>query len=242
MVAVKNHFHAVKNPKAQLRYEITVEQALAAPIVVEPFGLYDCTPQSDGAAAVILAAEEVVDRYTDRPVWVRGVGLGMDRVMHQHKGDMTTFPPTVRAAKAAMTMAGVTPRDIDVAFGLGFAHSEDDFATIQETALATRGLAEMVRLALAKGARAETLMGLSGLGDLVLTCTGPQSRNLSLGIALGQGRKLADILASRRWLIEDRLTYADFRAATIMPFAASTARCSLRHVRRDLAPCFASNH
>ena len=58
MVAVKNHFHALKNPKAQLRYEITVEQALAAPIVVEPFGLYDCTPQSDGAAAVILAAEK----------------------------------------------------------------------------------------------------------------------------------------------------------------------------------------
>ena len=115
MVAVKNHFHAVTNPKAQLRYEITVEQALAAPMVVDPFGLYDCTPQSDGAAAVILAAEEVVDRYTDRPVWVRGVGLGMDRVMHQHKTDMTTFPPTVKAAKAAMAMAGVTPRDIDVA-------------------------------------------------------------------------------------------------------------------------------
>jgi len=115
MVAVKNHFHALNNPKAQLRYEITVEQALAAPIVAEPFGLYDCTPQSDGAAAVILAAEDVVDRYTDRPVWVRGVGLGMDRVMHQHKNDMTTFPPTVRAAKAAMKMGGFTPRDIDVA-------------------------------------------------------------------------------------------------------------------------------
>ncbi|MGV0045068.1 thiolase C-terminal domain-containing protein [Mycobacterium colombiense] len=115
MVAVKNHFHAVKNPKAQLRYEITVEQALAAPIVVDPFGLYDCTPQSDGAAAVILAAEDVAARYTDRPVWVRGVGLGLDRVMHQHKNDMTTFPPTVRAAKAAMAMAGVTPDDIDVA-------------------------------------------------------------------------------------------------------------------------------
>lgn len=115
MVAVKNHFHGVKNPKAQLRYEITVEQALRAPIVVEPFGLYDCTPQSDGAAAVILAGEDVADRYTNRPVWVRGVGLGMDRVMHQHKKDMTTFPPTLRAAKAAMSMARVTPRDIDVA-------------------------------------------------------------------------------------------------------------------------------
>ncbi len=115
MVAVKNHFHALNNPKAQLRYEITVEQALAAPLVADPFGVYDCTPQSDGAAAVILAAEEVVDRYTDRPVWVRGVGIGMDRVMHQHKTDMTTFPPTVRAAKAAMGMAGLTPADIDVA-------------------------------------------------------------------------------------------------------------------------------
>jgi acetyl-CoA C-acetyltransferase len=115
MVAVKNHFHALKNPKAQLRQEITVEQALAAPLVADPFGVYDCTPQSDGAAAVILAAEDVVDRYTDRPVWVRGLGLGMDRVMHQHKKDMTSFPPTVRAAKAAMAMAGVTPQDIDVA-------------------------------------------------------------------------------------------------------------------------------
>jgi acetyl-CoA C-acetyltransferase len=115
MVAVKNHFHALKNPKAQLRYEITVDQVLAAPMVVDPFGLYDCTPQSDGAAAVILAAESVVDRYTDRPVWIRGVGLGMDKVMHQHKDDMTSFPATVRAAKAAMSMAGITPRDVDVA-------------------------------------------------------------------------------------------------------------------------------
>ncbi|WP_024795245.1 thiolase family protein [Tomitella biformata] len=115
MVAVKNHKHALTNPKAQLRYEITVAQVLAAPMVVEPFGLLDCTPQSDGAAALLLVAEDVVDRYTDRPVWVRGVGLGLDRVMHQHKQDMTTFPPTVKAARAAYTMAGIGPADIDVA-------------------------------------------------------------------------------------------------------------------------------
>jgi acetyl-CoA C-acetyltransferase len=115
MVAVKNHRHAVTNPKAHLRFEITVEQALAAPMVVDPFGLYDCTPQSDGAAALLLVAEEVADRYTNRPVWVRGVGLGMDRVMHQHKKDMTTFPPTVKASRAAYAMAGIGPDDIDVA-------------------------------------------------------------------------------------------------------------------------------
>jgi acetyl-CoA C-acetyltransferase len=115
MVAVKNHRHALPNPKAQLRFEITVEQALNAPVVVAPFGLYDCTPQSDGAAALLLVSEDAVDRYTDHPVWVRGVGLGLDRVMHQHKRDMTTFPPTVKASKAAYAMAGIGPEDVDVA-------------------------------------------------------------------------------------------------------------------------------
>jgi acetyl-CoA C-acetyltransferase len=115
MVAVKNHRHGVSNPKAQLRYEITVEDVLRAPMVVEPFGRFDCTPQSDGAAALVLAAEDVVDRYTDRPVWIRGVGLGLDRVMHAHKRDMTTFPATVKAAQQAYAMAGVGPADIDVA-------------------------------------------------------------------------------------------------------------------------------
>ncbi len=115
MIAVKNHKHAVTNPKAQLRQEITVEQAMNAPFVVEPFRLFDCTPQSDGAAALLVVGEEHVDRYTDHPVWITGLGLGLDRVMHQHKADMTTFPPTVKAAKAAYAMAGIGPADIDVA-------------------------------------------------------------------------------------------------------------------------------
>jgi acetyl-CoA C-acetyltransferase len=115
MVAVKNHANGVNNAKAQLRFEITMEQVLNAPTVVAPFGLFDCTPQSDGAAALVIVSEDVVDRFTDKPVWVRGVGLGLDRIMHQHKGDMTTFPCTVKAAKAAYAMAGIAPAEIDVA-------------------------------------------------------------------------------------------------------------------------------
>jgi glycerol-3-phosphate dehydrogenase (NAD(P)+) len=69
-------------------------------------------------------------------------------------------------------------------------------------ALITRGLAELARLALALGGRAETVMGLSGLGDLLLTCTGPASRNYSLGLALGRGEKLADVLAARSAVTE----------------------------------------
>jgi len=65
-------------------------------------------------------------------------------------------------------------------------------------ALMTRGLAEMARLAAAMGGRKETLMGMCGVGDLMLTCSSMQSRNFSLGVALGQGRSLADIMAERQ--------------------------------------------
>jgi glycerol-3-phosphate dehydrogenase (NAD(P)+) len=72
--------------------------------------------------------------------------------------------------------------------GLGFGHNS-------AAAIVTRGLAEMTRLAIALGGRVETLAGLAGLGDLVLTCTGDLSRNRRVGIELGKGRKLADILS-----------------------------------------------
>lgn len=76
------------------------------------------------------------------------------------------------------------------------------FGDNARAALVTRGLAELTRLCLAKGGRAETMMGLSGLGDLVLTCTSTQSRNYSLGLALGAGRSLAEILGERHSVAE----------------------------------------
>jgi acetyl-CoA C-acetyltransferase len=115
MVAVKNHANALQNPFAHLRFEVTVDQVLAAPIVVEPFGMLDCTPQSDGAAALLVVADHVVDRFTDRPVWVRGLGLGLDRIMHAQKADLARFPAAEKAAARAYAMAGITARDVDVA-------------------------------------------------------------------------------------------------------------------------------
>ncbi len=79
--------------------------------------------------------------------------------------------------------------------GLGFGHDA-------RAALITRGLAEMSRLGLAMGAQAKTFMGLSGMGDLVLTCTGDLSRNRQVGLKLGQGMKLADIVAGTRSVAE----------------------------------------
>jgi glycerol-3-phosphate dehydrogenase (NAD(P)+) len=69
-------------------------------------------------------------------------------------------------------------------------------------ALITRGFAEMTRLAVALGAEAETMAGLCGLGDLVLTCSSPQSRNMSVGLALGQGRSLEETLSGKLTVAE----------------------------------------
>lgn len=80
-------------------------------------------------------------------------------------------------------------------------------------ALIARGFAEMTRFGLARGAAAETLTGLSGLGDLVLTCSSTSSRNFSLGVGLGQGRRAADLLADRRTVAEGAFTAPVLREA-----------------------------
>ena len=85
-----------------------------------------------------------------------------------------------------------------------------------QAALITRGFAEMVRFGAALGGRRETLMGLSGLGDLILTCGSAQSRNMSLGQALGEGRELSDILGARLSVTEGIYT-----AGAVVEMAAS---------------------
>ncbi|RJG54354.1 NAD(P)-dependent glycerol-3-phosphate dehydrogenase [Sphingobium terrigena] len=80
-------------------------------------------------------------------------------------------------------------------------------------ALISRGFAEMTRFGLARGARAETLAGLSGLGDLVLTCSSTNSRNFSLGQGLGEGRSAADLLSNRRTVAEGAFTAPVLRDA-----------------------------
>jgi len=80
-------------------------------------------------------------------------------------------------------------------------------------ALIARGFAEMTRFGLARGAQAETLTGLSGLGDLVLTCSSTNSRNFSLGLGLGQGRSAAELMADRKTVAEGAFTAPVLREA-----------------------------
>jgi acetyl-CoA C-acetyltransferase/acetyl-CoA acyltransferase len=112
-VAVKNHRHGTLNPKAQFQKEITVEQVLRSAKVADPLKLYDCCPFSDGAAAVVLASEEVA-RRTRKPVWVLGSAQAGDSMCLHDKRDLARAVATERAALAAYRQAGLGPQDVDV--------------------------------------------------------------------------------------------------------------------------------
>ena len=109
------------------------------------------------------------------------------------------FRPYFTADVAGAQIGGAIKNVLAIACGIVVGRGFGDNA---RAALITRGLAEMVRLAMVKGAKAETLMGLSGLGDLTLTCSSTQSRNNSLGVALGRGESLDHYLADRRSVAE----------------------------------------
>tara|TARA_B100000676_G_C18083331_1_gene852999 strand:+ start:2200 stop:3192 length:993 start_codon:yes stop_codon:yes gene_type:complete len=96
-------------------------------------------------------------------------------------------------------IGGAIKNVIAIASGITIGRGLGDNA---RASIITRGFAEMLRLAVSKGANRETLMGLSGIGDLLLTCTSSQSRNFSLGVELGKGNKLVDIVNKRKAVTE----------------------------------------
>jgi glycerol-3-phosphate dehydrogenase (NAD(P)+) len=111
----------------------------------------------------------------------------------------TRFRPYLSRDCMGVEIAGAVKNVLAIACGIVAGRGLGDNA---RAALITRGLAEMVRFGVAQGAEAETFRGLSGLGDLVLSCTTGQSRNYSLGLALGHGQSLNAALAGRRTVVE----------------------------------------
>lgn len=116
-----------------------------------------------------------------------------------------TFRPYLTDDVVGAEIGGAIKNVLAIACGIVQGHKLGDNA---RAALIARGMAEMLRLGVAEGGRPETLMGLSGLGDLVLTCTSETSRNYSLGIELGRGRRLDDVLGERRTVAEGVWTAA----------------------------------
>jgi len=115
MISVKNHANASKNPKAQLRFAVTLEQYMSAGYFAYPFGLFDLCPVTDGASVVILCRGDLAKNYTDKPVWVAGAGSGTDYLAIHDRKDMTRLMAAEVAAQQAYEQAGMKPEDIDFA-------------------------------------------------------------------------------------------------------------------------------
>jgi acetyl-CoA C-acetyltransferase len=114
-VAVKNHANGAKNPLAHMRKVVTLEQALAGRPIAEPLTVYDCSLISDGAAALVLVPLDHAKRYTTRHVRVLSVAQTSDHVALDSKDDITCFPSVKSAGEKAYSLAGLGPRNIELA-------------------------------------------------------------------------------------------------------------------------------
>lgn len=157
--------------------------------------------------------EESLNRYValSGPTFAREVAAGLPSLIVAASRDEScarrvqgvfsnpTFRAYTNSDVTGVELGGAVKNVIAIAAGicdgLGFGHNA-------RAALITRGLAEMNRLGVAMGAQPGTFAGLAGMGDLVLTCTGDLSRNRTVGFKLGQGRRLAEILAEMRMVAE----------------------------------------
>jgi acetyl-CoA C-acetyltransferase len=114
-VSVKNHAHGARNPKAQFRHEVTLEQVMKSAPVADPLRLLHCSPVSDGAAAVLLCPLARAKEFTDRPVKIRASGMATSSLALADRKDPAILDAVGLAGARAYQMARLGPADIDVA-------------------------------------------------------------------------------------------------------------------------------
>jgi len=112
-ISIKNHYHGAFNNKAQFQKEITLEDVMGSPMVAPPIKVMDCCPFSDGAAAIVLASEEVAKQCRN-PIWIAGSGQASGRFAIADHMDLSINPAITTAAGDAFKQARVGPKDIDV--------------------------------------------------------------------------------------------------------------------------------
>jgi glycerol-3-phosphate dehydrogenase (NAD(P)+) len=164
----------------------------------------DVLQREDGTAPTVGAlsgptfAQEVA-RGDPTAITIASQDSALARTVQQEFSD-PSFRVYTNSDVIGVELGGALKNIIAIAAGicdgLGFGHNS-------VAALITRGLAEMTRLVVACGGRTETMSGLAGLGDLVLTCTGGLSRNRSVGVELGRGKKLPEIIAAMHGMVAE---------------------------------------
>ena len=132
-VAVKNHHNGTMNPKAQFQNEISIETVINSLMVADPLRVFDCSPITDGASAVVIAPAEIAKKYSDTPVYVKASAQASGTISLHDRPDITTLDATVAAANWAYKMAKLKPKDI------GFAEVHDCFTIAEICAIEDLG-------------------------------------------------------------------------------------------------------
>lgn len=145
MISVNSHHNGVKNPKAHLRREVTIEQVINAPMISWPLGLYDCCGVSDGAACAIVCRAEDAHKYRKDPVKIKGLQIALstgEELMYNGKWDNTYIESTRRAAARCYKEAGVTnPREEISMFEVHDCFSITELATYEDLGISEAGKA-----------------------------------------------------------------------------------------------------
>ncbi|MGC6399948.1 NAD(P)H-dependent glycerol-3-phosphate dehydrogenase [Sphingomonas sp. FW199] len=215
----------VVTPAQHMRSVLTGLPAITAPLIL-------CSKGIEAGSLKLMhqvAAEAVPDApiaVLSGPTFAHEVARGQPTAVTLAAADaalagelamviaLPTFRPYVTDDVTGAEVGGAVKNVLAIACGVVEGAGLGQNA---RAALIARGFAEMTRFGLALGARAETLAGLSGLGDLVLTCSSTSSRNFSLGVGLGRGQRAADLLADRRTVAE---------GASTAPVLAKAARAA----------------
>jgi acetyl-CoA acetyltransferase len=136
-VSVKAHEFGALNPKAQYRKRFTVEEVLGSRMIADPITLLQCCPNTDGAAAVVLASADFARKYTSDPVRIAGSSL-ISGDYDFKRTDLTTMPLGVKAAASAYEQAGIGPEDVDVV-ELHDAFATEELVHYEDLGLCPRG-------------------------------------------------------------------------------------------------------
>ncbi|HVW30985.1 MAG TPA: acetyl-CoA acetyltransferase [Acidimicrobiia bacterium] len=139
-IAAKNHANGARNPLAQFRKAVTKEAICASPLVAGSLGIFDCSGVADGAAAAIVVRAEDAHRYTDRPLYVKGLSFVAGKAAGSLDPgyDFTTFPEVVRSAADAYAQAGVSDPRAEIAL----AEVHDCFTPTELVLMEDLGFAE----------------------------------------------------------------------------------------------------
>ena len=212
----------IATPAQNLRAAVTAlapHLANATPVIACAKGIERGTHQfmteviaeaAPGAIAAILSGPsfaEDVARGLPTAVTLATPDETLARALVQALGS-STFRPYHTSDVRGVEIGGAAKNVLAIAAGIVVGKK---FGASAQAALTTRGFSELLRLGRACGARGETMAGLSGLGDLILTCSGPQSRNFALGMALGRGEQKP----------RDKLAEGEFTAPVLIELAAS---------------------